>query len=576
MNLRAIAASIIKKVIEGHSLTEVLPSVLKKYSSPSLMEPSSNILKKCSNPSLMEPSSNILKKCSSPSLMEPSSNILKKCSNPSLMEPSSNILKKCSNPSLMEASSNVLKKYPNPALMEPLSNVLKKSLSLRDLSLIQAMVYGVCRWFYRLENIASHLLTKPLKEKDRDIYCLLLVGLYQLIDMRIPEHACVAETVAAASQFKKKWASSLVNAVLRHFIRRREELIKKANQNLIALYSYPEWIITQLKLEWPLDWQTVLMEGNKHPPFSLRVNQRHMTRDAYLLKLSEETGAVIASENQSRIQSEKISAVISSKNQSRIQSEKISAVIIPDTQSGIQLSMPLDVTQLPGFAQGEVSVQDGAAQLAAELLELSPHQRVLDACAAPGGKTAHILEIEPSIELVALDVDPKRLQIVRENLTRLTLSAHCVAADAADLHGFWDGKQFDRILLDAPCSATGVIRRHPDIKLLRRASDIAKLAETQGRLLEALWTTLMPGGLLLYTTCSIFPEENVRVMQRFLATHSNVTEEKIIAAWGKECTIGRQILPGMHGMDGFYFARLRKCKAWANTTLLTVEGKTCV
>jgi 16S rRNA (cytosine967-C5)-methyltransferase len=410
------------------------------------------------------------------------------------------------------------------SLAEVLPNVLKKCADPRDQSLIQAIVYGVCRWFYRLENILENLLSKPLKEKDHDIYCLLLVGLYQLMDMRVATHAAVAETVAAVNHFKKTWAKQLVNAVLRNFIRRQGELLKKVDQSLVALYSYPDWIINELKKEWFYDWQTILIQGNEHPPFSLRVNQRYMTRDTYLLQLPK----------------------------------NVAATIIPETQSGIALAAPLEVNQLPGFAQGHLSVQDGAAQLAAELLELAPHQRVLDACAAPGGKTTHLLEIEPSLDLLAVDIDANRLQVVKENLTRLKLSAKCVMADVMDLDRFWDGKLFDRILLDAPCSASGVIRRHPDIKLLRRPSDIVKLAETQLRLLETLWTTLMPGGVLLYVTCSIFPEENVSVIQKFLTRHPDVKEDKINAAWGKECAVGRQILPGMHGMDGFYFARLRK------------------
>jgi 16S rRNA (cytosine967-C5)-methyltransferase len=410
------------------------------------------------------------------------------------------------------------------SLAEVLPVILKKCHDSRDQRFIQAIAYGVCRWFYRLDTILQQLLTKPLKEKDHDMYCLLLVGLYQLIDMRIKEHAAVAETVAATKQFKKIWAKQLVNAVLRNFLRKRDELLTKADASLIGLYSYPEWMMTQLKLDWPLDWQSILMAGNEHPSFSLRVNQQHITRDAYLLKLPQ----------------------------------SIRASIISETHSGIQLLNPLDVNELPGFAAGDISVQDGAAQLAAELMMLLPNQQVLDACAAPGGKTTHMLEIEPTVDVLAIDVDAKRMQMVRDNLMRLKLSAQCVVADAVDIQSVCNGKKFDRILLDAPCSGIGVIRRHPDIKLLRRATDIAKLAETQLRLLEALWGVLKPGGMLLYVTCSIFLDENVNVLKQFLARHSEIKEDKIVAEWGKECSIGRQILPGMHGMDGFYFARLRK------------------
>jgi 16S rRNA (cytosine967-C5)-methyltransferase len=410
------------------------------------------------------------------------------------------------------------------SLTEVLPKMLKKVNTPRDQAFVQAICYGVCRWYDRLDNIVQHLLSKPLKEKDKDIYCLLLIGLYQLIEMRIPEHAAVSETVSAVQDFKKIWAKNLVNAVLRNFIRQRDELLKKTENNLSAFYSHPAWIIAKVKAGWPTDWQAILTANNQHPPFSLRVNQRHITRSDYLTTLPE----------------------------------TIKAHIIPETQSGISLVEPIDVGLLPGFAAGDVSVQDGAAQLAAELLELSPAQRVLDACAAPGSKTAHILEVQSDIELLAIDVDAKRLQSVRDNLIRLKLSASCVNADVGDVPSWWDGKLFDRILLDAPCSASGVIRRHPDIKLLRRETDIAKLAMTQLHLLSTLWTVLGPGGMLVYATCSIFPEENIEVIKTFLASHPEAKEEKITATWGKECLWGRQVLPGMHGMDGFYYVCLRK------------------
>jgi 16S rRNA (cytosine967-C5)-methyltransferase len=230
---------------------------------------------------------------------------------------------------------------------------------------------------------------------------------------------------------------------------------------------------------------------------------------------------------------------------------------IPYTQSGIILKSPVNVSELPGFAKGDISVQDGAAQLAPDLLMIEKGQYVLDACAAPGGKSAHILETA-DVELVAIDKDAERLQLINENLSRLQLSAKCIAADAADVTKWWDGRLFDRILLDAPCSASGIIRRHPDIKLLRQDKDIAKLAAEQKRLLQAVWPLLRPNGLLVYATCSIFSDENYAVIEDFLQHHPDAMDEKIAAEWGLACRYGRQILPGMNQMDGFYFSRLRK------------------
>lgn len=410
------------------------------------------------------------------------------------------------------------------SLSDCLPETLTRVHEARDQSFLQAMCYGVCRWYYRLDALAHSLLEKPLKLKDQDIHCLILVGLYQLAEMRVPAHAVLAETVAAAQVFKKPWAKGLVNAVLRSYQRSAAELNEKMLQNLVTLYAHPQWIIDQVQKNWLLEWQDILTANNQRPPFVLRVNQKHISRAHYLEKLG---------------------------------ASKINARMMPEIQEGIILEHPLDVQDLPGFFAGEVSVQDGAAQLAAELLELKPGQRVLDMCAAPGGKTAHILELQADIELVAVDRDEKRLQDVRNNLARLQLVATCVCADAAD-KGWSDGQLFDRILLDAPCSASGVIRRHPDIKILRRATDIAKLVHEQTRLLNAAWGLLKPGGLLVYATCSIFPEENAIVLQDFLVSHKDAIEEKITTDWGKACVIGRQILPGMHDMDGFYFARLSR------------------
>lgn len=413
------------------------------------------------------------------------------------------------------------------SLSDSLPKHLGKVKDKRDQAFLQAVCYGVCRWYFRLDAILTMLLEKPLKEKDQDIYCLLLVGLYQLIEMRVPAHASLAETVDATKCLKKIWAKGLVNAVLRNYQRRHPEINLQIQKNLTAVYAHPLWMIEAIKKDWPENWEDILMASNQHPLFSLRVNQKKITREKYLAKLS---------------------------------AQHIEAIPILETVSGITLLEARDVNTLPSFSQGEVSVQDGAAQLATELLSLLPKQRVLDACAAPGGKTTHILECEPLLEkVIAIDHDPLRLNAVKENLQRLQLTAELICADAGNIDEWWDGVLFDRILLDAPCSASGVIRRHPDIKLLREACDIHSLKKRQARLLTALWSVLKPNGLLVYVTCSVYAEENAHVLSDFIAANADVKEEKIAATWGKGCVIGRQILPGMHGMDGFYFACLRKC-----------------
>lgn len=393
---------------------------------------------------------------------------------------------------------------------------------VRDRSLLQAIAFGVCRSFQRLDAIARSLLERPFKERDLDLYILILVGLYQLTEMRIPAYASVAETVAAVKSLKKVWAKGLVNGVLREFQREAEHF--KQSDSYIIQFSHPRWIIERIQKAYPNEWEKILKSNNAIAPLSLRVNLKLTTREDYLNKLTE---------------------------------QGIEASIIPETAAGISLKEPLDVRGLPGFNEGLFSVQDGAAQLVAPLMMLKPQLTVLDACAAPGGKTTHLLELEPSITCDAVDKDPDRLLLLKENLQRLKLTASCHAHDV-ELLDEAKFNQYDRILLDAPCSASGVIRRHPDIKLLRRESDLQNLMNTQKRLLNVLWQRLKPNGILLYTTCSVFPEENVEIIKAFCLDHADAKEEKINESWGMPCEIGRQILPGMQDMDGFYFARLRK------------------
>jgi 16S rRNA (cytosine967-C5)-methyltransferase len=396
----------------------------------------------------------------------------------------------------------------------------------RQRALAQELVFGTLRWSYRLEALLARLLRKPLKKKDRDLHALLLVGLYQLLILEMPAHAAVSETVEVARQLGKDWAAGMVNGVLRNAQRQSAALLKAVQDTASARWSHPDWWIERLQQDWPENWQQILKAGNQRPPMVLRVNRLKTERDDYLQQL---------------------------------QVSGIEALPLPFTESAIQLEQPVGVDSLPGFREGRVSVQDGAAQLCASLLDLQAGQRVLDACAAPGGKTGHILELAPQLEsLLAIDVDETRLQKVRENLQRLHLDAGLLAADAGDPQAWWDGKLFDRILLDAPCSASGVVRRHPDIKLLRRPADVRSLSQQQQRLLEALWPLLASGGMLLYASCSVFREENSDNLQVFLDRHADASELPLQVEWGKVLPVGRQLLPGEHDMDGFYFACLSK------------------
>lgn len=396
----------------------------------------------------------------------------------------------------------------------------------RDRALVQELAFGTARWQPRLALLAEKLLQKPFKAADRDVEALLLVGLYQLFYTRVPAHAALGETVGCADKLKKPWAKSLLNAVLRRAQREGEDLLAGLERDPAARLSHPRWLQKELKARWPEQWEAICNANNLHPPLMLRVNHRLGTRDAYLAEL------VAAG---------------------------IEAEACAYSEDGIRLVVAQDVKTLPGFAEGRVSVQDEAAQLSALLLELAPGQRVLDACCAPGGKTCHILEREERLtEVVAIDAEASRLVRVRENLSRLNLSANLIAADGRAVDSWWDGKPFQRILLDAPCSATGVIRRHPDIKLTRKPEDIPALAQLQAELLDALWPTLEVGGILLYATCSVMPVENTDNIGAFLARTPGARELDIPAPWGIKQPHGRQLLPQENGHDGFYYAKLIK------------------
>ena len=397
----------------------------------------------------------------------------------------------------------------------------------QDRPFIQAMSYGVIRLLPRLEYIADQLISKPLKTKDYDVVLLILTGLYQLIEMRTPDHAAVSETVKITKGLKKPWAKNLVNAVLRSYQRQEETLTDQLKNNEVAKFAHPQWWLNIIKKNWLEDkrWQQILMANNQNPPMTLRVNTSHIERETYLELLDE---------------------------------NDIAATTAKHSPDAIYLEKPVPVNTLPLFSEGKVSVQDEAAQLAAILLNPQKGDRILDACAAPGGKTIHLLEKENDLDLIALDIEEKRLDRVQENLDRTHLSAQLLAANAFKPDAWWDKKPFDRILLDAPCSASGVIRRHPDIKLLRQQDDIPKLAQDQAQILSALWPLLKSGGMLLYATCSVLAEENTLQIQHFLQENADAELQPISSDWGQQQIAGTQILPGEDGMDGFFYALIQK------------------
>lgn len=396
----------------------------------------------------------------------------------------------------------------------------------RDRGFCQALCYGTLRYYPALVLIIGQLLARPIKAKELEVQALLATAIYQLWQLQTPAHAAINESVDACRALDKPWAVKLVNGVLRAFTRQRVELLEGLAEQTEFSTAHPAWLAGKIRKSWPQQWLQIIDANNQQAPLTLRVNRRQLSRDSYLAELA---------------------------------SHAVEAQPCRYSGDGITLATACDVTALPGFAEGWFSVQDEAAQLSAELLALAPGQRVLDSCSAPGGKSCHLLERQPALaELVALDSDGQRLQRVRDNLARLGLSATAQTADAADTGTWWDGAAFDRILLDAPCSASGVIRRHPDIKLLRRPADIDQLAKLQQRLLTALWPTLADGGILLYATCSVLRAENDQQLAAFLAAEPSAVVEPIVADWGEPCQYGRQLLPQPGSHDGFYYAKLRK------------------
>lgn len=404
----------------------------------------------------------------------------------------------------------------------PLSHLMQASPDLSPFS--RELCFGFCRHYYRLEIMANALFDK--RPKDMEVWVIVLMGLYQLHFMRKPDYAVVKEMVALVEPLKKTWAKGLINAVLRTFCREQESLINQLQSNPAFIHGHQQWFVNQLKQDWPNDWEQILKANDEHAPLSLRINQLRGSRDAYLARLEQ---------------------------------ADIKASPLQYAQTGIQLEKACDVYELPGFGEGDLSVQDESAQLAISLLDLQAGQRVLDACCAPGGKTCHILEKEPQLEsCLAIDLDARRLKRVADNLERLHLKADIKQADGLKPASWWSGQAFDRILLDAPCSATGVIRRHPDIRMLRTPAEVDEIAVLQGQLLDSLWPLLAPGGLLVYATCSVFTKENEAQIASFLTRQSDCDLVKEEKPWGRFTGHGWQILPGAFNSDGFFYSVLRK------------------
>ncbi|MBK4716969.1 MULTISPECIES: 16S rRNA (cytosine(967)-C(5))-methyltransferase RsmB [Tenebrionibacter/Tenebrionicola group] len=406
---------------------------------------------------------------------------------------------------------------------QSLSNVLpplQQKVPDKDKTLLQELCFGVLRTLPQLEWLAGQLMSRPLTGKQRSLHYLIMVGFYQLIYTRIPPHAALAETVEGAVALKKMPFKGLVNGVLRNFQRRQDELLSLAAHN-DCRWLFPGWLLARVQKAYPQQWQSIIEASNQRPPMWLRVNRQHGSRDEWL---------------------------------KRLQAQGAQGHTHPRYPDAVRLETPLPVHALPGFEQGDVTVQDASAQGCMVYLEPQNGEAILDLCAAPGGKTTHILEAAPQASVLAVDKDPQRLKRVYENLTRLRMEAEIKAGDGRFPETWCGDRLFDRILLDAPCSATGVIRRHPDIKWLRRDSDIAELAQLQQEILDAIWPRLKPGGTLVYATCSVLPQENCEQIAGFLKRHADA---KLVQTGTPERP-GIQILPSAQEGDGFFYAKLIK------------------
>ncbi len=432
------------------------------------------------------------------------------------------------------------KNSPRLAALNTLANVLDQQQNLleadetsalpdsRDRALARHLAYGVIRWLNSLQWLSGQLLDRPLKKRDQDINRLILIGLHQLWQDGTAPHAAIHETAECARVLGKSWAVGLVNAVLRRFQREQQQCLAGL-QKQPEMYAHPRWLLSKFQSDWPRDWPKIIDANNHAAPLWLRINRCRPDHQQLAATLTQDGFTVTRH---------------------------------PTATDAIRITPAVAVNAIPGFGEGRLSVQDPAAQLAVDLLELEGQQRVLDACAAPGGKTCHILERFPSIEMTAVERSPSRLNMIQENLDRLELGGQgglsLVAGDAAEPAHWWDGTAYDRILLDAPCTATGVIRRHPEIKWLRTNGQLKEVALMQQKLLDRLWPLLKPGGILVYVTCSVLIEENRSQIDRFLASHDDAENLAVDLPLSHDQDPGRQILPGEEEMDGFFYARLRK------------------
>ena len=409
-------------------------------------------------------------------------------------------------------------------LGDALTGLDRQLADSRDRALVRRLCNRVLRNYPALEWRLNQLLHKPLQRKRREIHFLLLMALDQLIEGREPTHAVVHASVAAVRGTGHHQLSGLVNAVLRNQQRRARELEAKLPDDPTLQFGYPRWLLDAIRQDWPSQWQAIARTGNEKPPLWLRVNRRRITAAALCEKLAE---------------------------------SGVGACTSPHFPDAIRLDHPARVSELPGYVDGEFSIQDAGAQAAAGLLALGDGQKVLDACAAPGGKAAHILECA-DVALTALEIDPARAERIGENFERLGLKGRIVVGDAANPEAWAGNERFERILVDAPCSATGVLRRHPDIRWQREAGDIAENARLQGRILDALWPLLAPGGLLVYASCSILHAENRDQAREFIARHADAQALDANLEQAEATDPGRQILPGSLDRDGFYYLRVRR------------------
>lgn len=412
------------------------------------------------------------------------------------------------------------------SLREVLTRSAPRLADPRDRAMLSALLHEGARWWLRYDAALKTLLDKPLKRRQPAVHALLVIGLVQIEVLKLPAYAAVGATVESARALGRPRLANLVNAILRRWLRERDEHARPLDDDPVTRHSLPGWLVRAIHNDWPEHADTVLAANNIEPPLTVRVNRRRSSREALAASFAH---AGYGSEAH------------------------------PWLPDALMLERSTDITRLPGFNDGLFAVQDGAAQAAADLLDVADGQRVLDACAAPGGKACHLLE-RADIDLTALEASRRRAHRIHDNLQRLGLSARIHTGDAGDPKPWWDGKPYDRILIDAPCSATGVIRRRADVRLHRRAADIRTMAATQKRLLKALWPLLAPGGRLLYVTCSLLRAENEVVINDLLHHHKDAKVARLKLPTGHAAGPGWQILPGEDELDGMYFAAIEKSR----------------